>query len=541
MWDTLLPPEPARATHYREQGWWRDGTFLDDLVRASENRPDVPAVIAYADGKHAITLSYRELAGMVDRFAGALAALGVGRGDVVVTHLPNWWILTPLYLACARIGAVVAPAIPAFAGRELGHVLRTSRAKVCIVADRYEGVPYAERLAEVAPETLAHRVVVGEAAATGAVDFTAFFMDTAHPVPDLSRPLADDVALLLFTSGTTGQPKAVVHSYNTLYAATRGISDPCELGSADVVTIPHFLTHMAGTTYSVYMSLVLGATCVMQDGTDMGLLLDLVAGHGVTFVYAAPTYVMGMLAAQRERPRDVSTLRTIVSGSTPIPPQLIAEVRDEFGVPLRALWGMTETGSATITRPEDPQDWAAYSDGSAVPWMQVRIDAAQGERVGRLLVRGASQTLGYLNQRDVYAACLDAEGWFDTGDMAYDDGRGGIRITGRRADLIIRANAAKVPVSEVEAVLLRHPAVGEVVLIGYPDPQVPSADEACAVVVPAGFPPSLEDLRLFLEAQQMTDENWPDRIEVVTELPKNSLGKVLRPVLRERLTASRDE
>lgn len=535
MWGSLLPPDPQSATYYREQGWWRDGTFLDDLARAGEIRPDMPAVIAYENGKHATTLTYRQLASTVDRFAGALTALGVGRGDVVVVHLPNWWMLNPLYLACARVGAVVAPAIPAYAGRELGHVLRASRARVCIVPDRYEDIPYAQRLAEVAPPTLVHRVVVGDAAATGAVDFMEFFLRTAHPVPDPVRPDPDEVALLLFTSGTTGQPKGVAHTYNTLYAATRGMSEPYRLGPGDVVSIPHFLTHMAGATYSVLMPLVIGATCVMQDTSDMGLLLDLVCRHGITFIYAAPLYVMGMLAAQRDRPRDMPSLRAIVSGSAPIPPQLITQVRAELGVPLGALWGMTENGTVTITRPEDPPGWAAHSDGSPVPWMRVRVDAAPGERIGRLLVRGAAQTLGYLDQPDAYVACLDGEGWFDTGDMARDDGRGGIRITGRRADLITRANAAKVPVLEVEAVLLRHPAIREVVLIGYPDPQVPGADRVCAVVLPAGSPPTVEDLQDFLRDQQMTDENWPDRVELVGELPKNSLGKVLRPVLRERL------
>jgi cyclohexanecarboxylate-CoA ligase len=535
MWGSLLSPDPARTAYYREQGWWREDTFLDDLARAAQTRPDVPAIIAYEGGKHAATLSYREYAATVDRFAAALAALGVGPGDVVVVHLPNWWMLNPLYLACARVGAVVAPTIPAFAGRELGHVLRASRAKVCIVPDRHEDVPYAQRLADVAPPTLAHRVVVGDAAATGAVDFAELFTRTAHPAPAPHRPRPDDVAVLLFTSGTTGRPKGVAHSYNTLYAATRGISDPYRLGSNDVVSIPHFLTHMAGSTYSVLMSLVIGATCVMQDTSDMGLLLDLVARHGVTFVYAAPMYVLGMLAAQRGQPRDVSALRAVISGSAPIPPQLIADVKAALGVPLGALWGMTENGAVTITRLDDPEGWAAHSDGSPVPWMEVRIDAAPGERIGRLLVRGAAQTLGYLNQRDVYTACLDAEGWFDTGDMARPDGRDGIRITGRRVDLITRANAAKVPVLEVEAVLLHHPAVRDVVLVGYPDPQVPGADAVCAVVVPAGAPPTLDELRGFLDAQQMTDENWPDRVEVVTDLPRNSLGKVLRPVLRDRL------
>ncbi len=167
-----------------------------------------------------------------------------------------------------------------------------------------------------------------------------------------------------------------------------------------------------------------------------------------------------------------------------------------------------------------------------MPWMQARVAADAGQDIGRLLVRGASLCLGYLGQREVFASCVDADGWFDTGDMARDDGRGGIRISGRRADLITRATGNKVPVSEIEAVLLRHPAVQEAVLIGYPDPSIPGSEEVCAVVVPAGEPPALEDLRKHLEAEQVTFENWPDRIEVMAALPKNALGKVLRSELR---------
>jgi cyclohexanecarboxylate-CoA ligase len=539
MWDTLVRPDAETTATFRAEGWWRAETFLDDLARAVDKSPQTAAIIAYENGKHAKSLTYRELSNTVERFAAALLELGVERGDVVVVYLPNWWMLTPLYLACGRIGAVVAPTIPAFAQRELGHVLRESRAKVCIVPDRWEDVDYAQRLAEVAPDTLAHQVVIGDVGATGAVDFAEFFERTPweerHRLVDISPADADDPALLLFTSGTTGVPKGVAHSHNTLYASACAVSDSYRLGAGEVITIPHFLTHMAGASYSIYMSLLLGGTCVMQDTSDMSLMLDIIAEHQVTFAYAAPLYVTGMIAAQRDDPRDVSTLRYLVSGSAPIPPQLVADARDVLGVELGALWGMTENGGVTVTRPEDPPGWAVHSDGSAVPAMQIRIDLIDGDELGRLLVRGAAQCLGYVNQRDVYQATLEDGDWFDTGDMARPDGRGGIKITGRRVDLITLANAAKVPALEIEAVILRHPRVTEVALIGYPDPDFPSADCACAVIVAAGEPITLAELTEHLKAEQVTYENWPSRVEVVDALPKNSLGKVLRPLLRTQI------
>lgn len=541
MWETLVRPSMERAASFRASGHWRSDTVLHDVHRAAQADPDKPAIISYSGGALARTVSYAEYRVLIDRFAAALLELGLRRGDVVAIHLPNWWMLNPLYLACSRIGAVPAPVMPTLGARELGHVLAGSAAKVCIVADSYQGVDYLQRLAVAAPPSLAHRVVVRTAPGSddGLLDFDEFFAETpweqTHSLPGLDTLDADDVALLLFTSGTTGTPKAVAHSHNTLYAAATALPQSCGLGSDSVISVPHYLTHMSGVIFSSYMAAILGGTCVMQDDGDMALLLDMIAKHGLSFVYAAPLFVLNLVAEQRDNPRDLSSLRQLISGSAPIPPQLIADVRSVLGVELGALWGMTENGPITVTRPGDPQGWAAHSDGSLVAGSELRIDADPGQELGRLLVRGPSQCLGYLNQREVYQRCLDADGWFDTGDLARPDGGGGIRITGRRDDLIIRRWGTKVPTLEVEAVLLRHPRVREVVLIGYPDPELPTADGLCAVLVPDGEPPSLDDLTGYLDGLGMTWQHWPDRVEVRTELPRTALGKVERTVLRHEL------
>ncbi len=556
MWDTIRVPAPDQARSYYEAAWWRGSTFLDDLDDLARSRADHPAIVAYEAGSHARTLTYGELAAAVERFAGALVRLGVGRGDVVVLYLPNRWMLTPLYLACGRIGAVPSPVIPVLGGRELAFVLTESKAKVCITVDTFRDADYAARLAEVAPDSLEHRVVIGDAAPTGALSFGEVFGDGApgagtaagasDPATWPSPVGPDDPALLIYTSGTTGLMKGVVHSHNTLYAAVRTVSDPHRLTADDVVSIPNYMTHMAGATYAGFTPVLLGATCVMQDtNTDMELLLDLVERHGITWAYASPSYLTNLLDAQRGKPRDTSSLKRIVSGSAPVQPDLIAQVRDVFDVPLHTLWGMTENGAVTVTHPEDPEGWGAHSDGRSMPWMQVRIatiddvdadiDADAGTGAGRLLVRGASQCLGYLNQRELYDGWVDADGWFDTGDLARDDGRGGIRITGRRSDLITRATGQKVSTLEVETVLLRHPSIADVALVGYPDPAVPGTDLVCAVVVPAGSPPTLQELHDHLRSEQMAAVLWPDRVQFVWELPKNALGKVLRQPLRRRL------
>lgn len=540
MWDTLRPPPAEERAAYYAAGWWREETFLDDLARNARERPDRHAVVGYTGSTPERTLTWAEYEASVQRCAAGLTELGVGAGDVVAVYLPNRWLLGPLLFACARIGAVSSPVIPVLAGRELAHVLDASRAAVCVTVDSFGGVDYDRRLAEVAPATLKHRVVVGDADRTGAIDFDEFFVRTPweqrHPLDGIAPSRPDDPVLLLYTSGTTGAMKAVVHSQNTLYAAARTVAESQELGPDDVISVPNFLTHMAGSSFAVSMPVLLGATTVMQDNnTDMELFLDLVQRHRISWAYLSPSYLVNLLRIQRETPRDTASLHRVVSGSAPVQPDIVADVRSVLDVPLHTLWGMTENGGVTLTRPDDPEGWGAQSDGRPMPWMQVRIAAEPGEQLGRLLVRGASQTLGYLGQRDLYDGCLDAEGWFDTGDLARDDGRGGIRITGRRNDLITRASGQKVSTLEVETVLLRHPAVADVVLVGYPDPAVPGADLVCAVVVPAGTPPTVEELRAYLQEQGMAAVLCPDRVQYVWELPKNSLGKVLREPLRRRL------
>jgi cyclohexanecarboxylate-CoA ligase len=289
------------------------------------------------------------------------------------------------------------------------------------------------------------------------------------------------------------------------------------------------------------MSVVLGGTSVMQDYPEMDVLLDMIAEHRVSYVYAAPVFFKDLIAEQRANPRDVSSLRKAVTGSAPIPPQLIAEVREVLGVELGTLWGMTENGPVTVTKPDDPPGWGAHSDGSPVGGSEFRLAGEPGEEIGRLLVRGPTQCQGYINQREIYQACLDDEGWFDTGDMARPDGRGGIRITGRREDLIVRQRGGKVPTLEVEAALLRHPKIREVALVGYPDPDAPGADLVCGMLVPEGAPPTIAEVNEYLDGLGMTSWNWLDRMEIRDSLPRNSMGKVHRVTLREELEQLSDE
>jgi cyclohexanecarboxylate-CoA ligase len=445
------------ANDYRWEGWWRDQTFLDDLRRSNWTHPAKTAVhTRRTQGRDGArddhSLDYSELLDLTERCAAALIKLGVNPGDTVAAQLTDRWELAVLALGCLRAGARVCPLRPVYRRRELQVMLGLTEPRVFITMAEHDGDDLGELALELAAgiPAIAHVAISGRQNTTGtALDFEEHFLGT--PWEDRHDPSGrelgpDDPYLVLFTSGTTGEPKGVLHSPNTLYAAIRGEADVYRLDDSLVMTTTSAYTHYTGFVQGMLMPLMLGGTMVFSDTHDGHAVLDLIAAHGVTFLYAAPHFVAGLLNAQRDHPRDLTALRLLVSGSAPIPPRFAEEVHDTLGIRLHSLWGMSENGPVTMTRPDDPPGWAAESDGSPIPGMRLRIDPIPGqpENAGTLWVRGPAQCLGYYRREHLYAAQLD-DGWFDTGDLARPDGRGGIRITGRAKDSILRTAPSSPP------------------------------------------------------------------------------------------------
>ncbi|MEU8523083.1 AMP-binding protein [Streptomyces sp. NPDC048577] len=536
------------ADTYRAAGWWRDETVLHDLRRWARERPDRAALVCYRGTAHE-SVSYAELARRVDRLAVGLLRLGVRRGDVVTLQLPNSWELVALCLAAARVGAVPGPVVPVMRRREVEFMTRLTASPVYIGASQTRGFSYGEMSAEVAGAvpTLRHRVLLGastEDLAGGALDFGRDLY-APEPDPELLASLdaieagPDDAGQIMFTSGTTGEPKGVVHSHNTLYSMNRAQADVLGLTGDEVTAMGSPTTHQAGFTWNFVMPLLLGATAVQVDRWDPRLMLRTLQEQRVTFFMGAPTFLSDLIDAQRETPHDLSALRSFATGSAPIAPLLVEDAREVLGCRVYALWGMTENGCVTVTRPGQPVLRAAESDGTPVPGMEVRIVGRNGEPVepgtaGLLQVRGSAQCLGYFRRHAVYDACVTADGWFDTGDLARDDGHGGIRITGRVKDVIMRG-AENIPVVEVEGALLRHRAVKDVAVVGYPDARL--GERACAFLVTQGAAPGLEDVRAHLAGLGMARTYWPERLELVPALPRTPSGKIQKFALRDRLRA----
>ncbi|MFF4017262.1 AMP-binding protein [Streptomyces sp. NPDC001843] len=524
-----VPPEVAGR--WRAAGLWRAEGFVHDVLRTAAAHPDRPAFVGHRahrpPGRRSVTVSYGQLAVYVDRFAAALRSLGVGAGDPVALQLPNWWETAALVLACWRIGAVVVPVLPGVRAPDLERVLATTRARVCVVPDRWEEYGNAEVLADLAPRLpwLRRRVVVGDAAATGAVDFGTHFLRTAHERGPLARELPlslaapDRPAMLLTVMGMGEDHGAVLHTGNTLYAglAAQG-------GGTGVFSTPLPLTSLAGLLYTVCWPLASGGTGVFQDVWDPRVLLELVESARVDRVYATPALWAELLTAQRQEHRDVSGLRlALTGGRVDTPEPLLGELREELGVRVRGVWGSPEAGLGALS----------YDSGER-PLPGLELTLADGT----LRVRGPSVALAAWRHGEPVEAAWDrTDGWLDTGDTALPGPPGEVTVVGRADERT--GGLFVVPVDALEEGLRAHPRVREAAVVEYTDATY--GEMPCAVVVPAlqEEPPGLVELREHLARTGLTEAFLPTRLELVGSLPRDPHGELRKEALRTWLTRLR--
>lgn len=536
-----LPPDTV--SDYYRRGWWHDRTVIDDFLDQVERRPDHTAIVSQHAGGATTRHSYAELELLSRRFAGAFIDLGVESGDAVSIQLPNTWEFPALVYGALRAGAVVNPLVPIFRSRELNFILERTASKVLVVPDSYRSFDHGSMglgLLESVP-TLEHVVVVGPQT-SGAISFQDFFVDQpweqSAELPEQlvdRAPEADDLIEIQFTSGTTGEPKGVLHSHNTLFSGSRAIDEIYGLGQDDVCFMASTLAHQTGFGYGMTKPLASGMTIVYQDIWDAEGMLDAIQEEGVSWTVSATAFVVDLVAAQRRNPRDVSAFKYFICGGAPIPPRVVEESMEVLGAELVAVWGMTENMITTTTRAGDPVSLVSDSDGTVVDWMEIRVTDDAGNQVavgesGNLACRGPSQALGYFHRPDLYEAASPDGDWFDTGDVARVREDGGIRIVGRTKDIIIRGGE-NVPVAEVEAALYRHPSVAEVSVIGIPHERL--GEQACAFVAPEGEAPTLGELTSFLDEMGMAKQFWPERLEIMADMPKTPSGKIQKFKLRE--------
>ena len=451
---------------------------------------------------------------------------------MVSFQLPNRWQFVALYLATVRLGAVANPLMPIFRARELSFMLKQAEARVFVVPKSFRGFDH-ERLArELAANLPGMRVLVSAGEGADALEGQIEMAHDCHAFERGARLRPNDVTQLMYTSGTTGESKGVLHISNTLLCAVRCYADHMRLGADDVIFMPSPIAHQLGFSYGMLMALQLGVPLVLTDIWRPARAAQLIEQNGVTFTFAATPFLADLAAIARESGRRLGRLRLFASSGAPIPPAVAQAGRDHLGVAVAASWGMTECDSVTVTPPDGSH--STESDGCALANGEVRIVDEQGKElprgeIGTLQVRGSSLFVGYLKRPNLYK--LDRDGWFGTGDLARMDAQGYIRICGRSKDVIIRGGE-NIPVVEIEAALYRMPEVAEAALVAMPDARL--QERACAfVTLRAGTSLDLDTICRSLDAEGFTKHFWPERLEVLAEMPRTPTGKIQKFVLRE--------
>jgi cyclohexanecarboxylate-CoA ligase len=534
---------PRRRAAMIAQGLWRDLTINDYLDICLTRCPDKTALTAYRlESGDTRRFTYQELATMADRIAIGLSRLGIGRNDIVACQLPNWWQFTLVYLACSRIGAVMNPLMHIFRERELSFMLAHGEVKLLIVPQNFRGFDY-EAMAEGLKPSLPHlrHLVVVDGA--GENSFEALLSgphweEAADAAAILSahRPGPDDITQVLYTSGTTGQPKAVMHSANTVMGNIVPYAERLRLTAQDVVLMASPMSHQTGFMYGLMMPIMLQGSAVLQDIWQPMRAVEIIRQENVSFTMASTPFLSDLSQAVETSGLAVPSLRSFLCAGAPIPTPLVERARNVLGTKIVSAWGMTENGAVTLTRLEDDDERSFNTDGLPLHGVELQVVDLDGEsqppgEAGRLLVRSCSNFGGYLKRSQWNET--DADDWFDTGDMARLDAQGYLRITGRSKDVIIRGGE-NVPVVEIESLLYRHSAIAQVAIVGYPDARL--GERACAFVrLKPDQSLDLAGLVAFLKEQKVALQYIPERLEILDVMPATASGKIQKFRMREML------
>jgi cyclohexanecarboxylate-CoA ligase len=524
---------------------------LTEIVAThARERPDEPAIIAVGEGGVA-ALTWHALWRRSERIAALLIELGVRPGEAVAYQLPNCAEFVAITLAILRIGAVCCPLMPIYRERELAWMLNRSQARVLLVRDRYQGRCPVDEIANVAPQlqSLEHLIAIGRGSPAIALPETARLsscwleqrLASLSKHEQLIEPqavLTTDLAQLLFTSGTSGTPKGVLHHHEALMTAASLAITHLGLTAHDRLYVPSPLAHQTGFLYGMWMALALGVPQILQERWEPHLALATLTDWGATFVQAATPFLADLVQTVEDGATPPQSLRIFVATGAAVPRSLAQRAARALQAAICGAFGTTEGCLATLSSPADPPAKACNSDGRALPTVQIRVCDDGGtslppEAEGHLQVLSPTMFQGYLDDPEETAGAYTADGWYRTGDLAVIDAEGYLRVTGRVKDVINRGGE-KIPVAEIEQLLYQHEAVREVAIVAMPDARL--GERACAfVTLQAGHTLALRELCIFLNERRVAKPYWPERLALLDELPKTASGKIQKFVLRERV------
>jgi acyl-CoA synthetase (AMP-forming)/AMP-acid ligase II len=493
------------AAAYRAPGGPWDAPSLDSIVTDAARRGRGPLLVDESAG---VRLDGPALTDAVAALAGGLRAAGVRRGDVVAWQAPNWWEVVVLYRACWRLGAIAGPIHHLAGPADVEHMLRILEPTVYLPLEDVRGA---------------------------SARLTAL-LDAGAPVHrSAARPA--DVGVVLFTSGSTGGPKAALHTQRGLAYKARVMVDAHRLSRDDTVLMPAPLAHISGLLNAVLLPGVLPMRAQVMPRWEPDAALDVIERERTTFMIGPPTFFVALMGARSFSPERVASLRLVSSGGAGVTPAFVVEATERLGAVVKRTYGSTEAPTITTSTPSDSAERARETDGRTTGAARLRVsdpdtgaERAPGDP-GELWLRGPELFVGYSDAEATRASL--ARGWFRTGDLATVDDDGWLTIVGRIKDIIIRGGE-NITAAEVEGVLEAHPDVRHAVAVGYPDVRL--GERVCAFVVAA---PSfdLDACRQWFEHEGVARFKTPERVVHVDDLPVLGPGKPDRAALRARAAA----
>ncbi len=532
----LRPMPEELATRYKAEGAWDDrtlGEFLrDELHEDLHRRIRIWSPVNPHQGT--VGEAYAEAL----RVAGGLRELGVGPGDFVAFQLPNWVEAAVTFYACAMLGVTLVPIVHFYGPKEVGFILRQSRAKALVIVSRINQRDYLAELATIRDglTDLEHVVVVGDSDDPSHRKFAE--LRSSEPIDGPVHVDPDTPALIAYTSGTTADPKGVVHTHRTLGCEVRQLAaNQAGRDRPSLVGAP--VGHAIGMLGGLLCPIVAGKPIFLIDGWDPPTVLDAMIEEQISAGSGSTYFFTSLLDHPNCTPEHVELMHYIGLGGSPIP-DAVAERADGLGISLVRSYGCTEHPSVTGSQHEAPKEKRLHTDGRPLAWVEVRTVDEDGKDVeigqpGEILSRGPDRFAGYTDST-LSDESVDADGWFSTGDVGILDTEGYLTITDRVKDIIIRGGE-NVSAAEVEQILAHMEGVAEVAVVAAPDERL--GEHGCAFfrMQPGHETPDLDSMKVHLQEAGLARQKWPEEIRTVEEFPRTPSGKVQKFVLRQRLRA----
>lgn len=530
---TLTFNEQRRAA-YRQQGLWGDASLADYWQQTARAMPDKIAVV----DNHGASYTYSALDHAASCLANWMLAKGIESGDRIAFQLPGWCEFTVIYLACLKIGAVSVPLLPSWREAELVWVLNKCQAKMFFAPTLFKQTRPVDLILPLQNQLPQLQQIVGVdklAPATSSLSLSQIIADNT-PLTTAITTHGDELAAVLFTSGTEGLPKGVVLTHNNILASERAYCARLNLTWQDVFMMPAPLGHATGFLHGVTAPLLIGARSVLLDIFTPDACLALLEQQRCTCMLGATPFVYDLLNLVEKQPADLSALRFFLCGGTTIPKKVARECQQR-GIKLLSVYGSTESSPHAVVNLDDPLSRFMHTDGYAAAGVEIKmVDDArktlppgcEGEEASR----GPNVFMGYFDEPELTARALDEEGWYYSGDLCRMDEAGYIKITGRKKDIIVRGGE-NISSREVEDILLQHPKIHDACVVAMPDERL--GERSCAYVVLKAphHSLSLEEVVAFFSRKRVAKYKYPEHIVVIEKLPRTASGKIQKFLLRK--------